>query len=46
MRFHEIRARLSQALAILFSVLGGPAIALIWDPPIRILDWMVGASQS
>ena len=30
----------------LLCVLGGPAIAMIWDPPIRILGVLLGADQA
>ena len=32
--------------ATVFSVLAGPAIALLWDPPVRFLDALLGASQA
>ena len=38
--------RINSLGAALLCVLGGPAIALIWDPPIRILYHLFGADQA
>ena len=32
-------------LAAIVCVIGGPAIALVWDPPIRILNYLIGVDQ-
>ena len=35
----------SDAMAIMSSVLLGPALGMLWDPPIRILKALLGASK-
>ncbi len=43
--FQCLRFRTSLGAALL-CVLGGPAIAMIWDPPIRVLHHLFGADQA